>query len=177
MILTFHGKLIASGVQGSAYRYGKSLTIDFFTIFSNKNFFTILPYNIHSGNILPTPGGVRSQALKLFLVPDRAVRSWFQDRTRTSKIQKSRTGPDRRNIEISDRTRIKKIQNLGPDRIRTKNNFKTWDRTGPGLRKISKLGTRPDQDREKFQSLGPDRTRAQKKFEISDRTEPGPSKF
>ena len=77
MILTFHGKLIASGVQGSAYRYGKSLTIDFFTIFSNKNFFTILPYNIHSGNILPTPGGVRSQALKLFLVPDRAVRSWF----------------------------------------------------------------------------------------------------
>ena len=37
------------------------------------------------------------------------------------------TDQDQQNLEIKDR--IKKLQSLGPDRTRTKKNFRTWDQT------------------------------------------------
>ena len=42
---------------------------------------------------------------------------------------------------------------LRPNRTRTENIFKTWDRTGPGPRKISKSRTGLDQNQQNFESL------------------------
>ena len=97
------------------------------------------------------------------LVPVRAVRSWSQYRTglEPKKFKKSRTSSDQ------DREKFQslgpgqgqqKFQNLGPDRTRTKKNFQTWDQTGPGPGKFSKIGTGLNQDTEKFKIPGPIRT-------------------
>ena len=74
-------------------------------------------------------------------------------------IMKSRTRPGPRNFQYlgPDQDR-QKFQNLSSDRTRTEINFKTWDRTGPGPRQISKYRTGPNQDQQNFENLGPIRT-------------------
>ena len=100
---------------------------------------------IHGPNVLvqnrlivpvgsPVPTWYRTKRFgpRTVLGPDQDRKIFENLGPRPRSISKPGIGPDQKSFE-----------NLGPNQTRTEKNFKTWDRTGPGPRKISESRTGP----------------------------------